>query len=116
MDESQYLIKVEIEETSMLNEGGNILDGIFGDVIFTNEEEALTNPALTVSKCPPSWRMIGDSSTNGCMMYCESNVAEDDIPQCPFVDLVDEVLDESDTATLATVLDLPLIQGCQKLR
>ena len=30
------------------------------------------------------------------MMNCESNVAEDDIPQCPFVDLVDEVLDESD--------------------
>ena len=29
-------------------------------------------------------------------MNCESNVAEDDIPQCPFVDLVDEVLDESD--------------------
>ena len=42
--------------------------------------------------------MIGDSCTNGCMMYCESNVAEDDIPQCPFVDLVDEVLDESDIA------------------
>ena len=30
-------------------------------------------------------------------MYCESNVAEDDIPQCPFVDLVDKVLDESGT-------------------
>ena len=40
--------------------------------------------------------MIGDSCTHGCMMYCESNVAEDDIPQCPFVDLVDEVLDERD--------------------
>ena len=42
--------------------------------------------------------MIGDSSIYGLMMNCESNVAEDDIPQCPFVDLVDEVLDESDIA------------------
>ena len=46
MDESHYLIKMEIEETSMQKEGGNILNGIFGNVIFTNEEEALTNPAL----------------------------------------------------------------------
>ena len=42
--------------------------------------------------------MIGTAAARyGLMMNCESNVAEDDIPQCPFADLVNEVLDESDT-------------------
>ena len=56
-----------------------------------------------------------DSSSHGLMMNCESNVAEDDIPQCPFVDLVDEVLDDSDIGNCPR-FTTALIQGCQKLR
>ena len=61
--------------------------------------------------------MIGDSSTYGLMMNCESNVAEDDIPQCHFADLVDEVLeDDCDTdnrptfvtATRSPVTPIPM--------
>ena len=212
LDESHYLIKVEIEETSMLSEGGNILDGILSDAIFTNAQEAppgvpdsnstnlevldmstcekesateefvinpgrshvdsileryrdqldhqeeaqedptsqeiteetiikhkhknsnhveeeldenisledeieeqinleeadgestsqgisevLANPVLTVSTFLADVD-IGDSSIYGRMMNYESDVAEDDIPQCHFADLVDEVLkDASDS-------------------
>ena len=210
LDESHYLIKVEIEETSMLSEGGNLLDGILSDAIFTSAEEAppgvpdnnstnlevldmstcekesgteelvtnpgkshvdsileryrdqldlqeetqeeptrqeiaeetiikhknvihveeeldenvsledeieeqiyleeadgestnqgssevLANPVLTVSTFLADVD-IGDSSIYGRMMNYESDVAEDDIPQCHFADLVDEVLeDDSDT-------------------
>ena len=212
LDESHYLIKVEIEETSMLSEGGNILDGILSDAIFTNAQEAppgvpdsnstnlevldmstcekesateefvinpgrshvdsileryrdqldhqeeaqedptsqeiteetiikhkhknsnhveeeldenisledeieeqinlekadgestsqgisevLANPVLTVSTFLADVD-IGDSSIYGRMMNYESDVAEDDIPQCYFADLVDEVLkDASDS-------------------
>ena len=60
--------------------------------------------------------MIEDSCTYGCMMNCESDVAEDDIPQCHFADLVDEVLeDDSDTddrpfvtATRSPVTPVPM--------
>ena len=212
LDESHYLIKVEIEETSVLSEGGNLLDGILSDAIFTSSEEALlgvpdnnstnlevldmststcekesgtegfvtnpgrshvdsileryrdqfgvqedvqeestspeiaeetiiknkninhveeeldenvsledeieeqinleeaggenmnhgisevlANPVLTVSTFLADVD-IGDSSIYGRMMNYESDVAEDDIPQCHFADLVDEVLkDASDS-------------------
>ena len=215
LDESHYLIKVEIEETSMLSEGGNFLDKILSDAIFTNEQEAppgvpdsnstnlevldmstcekesgteelvtnpgrshvdsileryrdqldlqeetqeeptrqeiaeetiikhknvihveeeldenvsledeieeqicleeadgestnqgssevLANPVLTVSTFLADVD-IGDSSIYGRMMNYESDVAEDDIPQCHFADLLDEVLeDDSDTVNYPT--------------
>ena len=229
LDESHYLIKVEIEETSMLSEGGNILDGILSDAIFTNEQEAppgvpdsnstnlevldmstcekesgteelvtnpgrshvdsileryrdqfgvqeeaqeeptsqeigvetiiknknvnhveeeldenvsledeieeqinleeadgestsqgisevLADPVLTVSTFLADVD-IGDSSIYGRMMNYESDVAEDDIPQCHFADLVDELLeDDSDTdnrptfvtATRSPVTPIPM--------
>ena len=231
LDESHYLIKVEIEEMSMLSEGGNLLDGILSDVIFTSAEEAppgvpdnnstnlevldmstcekesgteelvtnpgrshvdsileryrdqfgvqeeaqeeptsqeiaeetiiknkninhveeeldenvsledeieeqinleeadgenmnqnqgisevLANPVLTVSTFLADVD-IGDSSIYGRMMNYESDVAEDDIPQCHFADLVDEVLeDDSDTdnrptfvtATRSPVTPIPM--------
>ena len=225
LDESHYLIKVEIEETSMLSEGGNILDGILSDAIFTNAQEAppgvpdsnstnlevldmstcekesateelVTNPGRShvdsileryrdqldhqeeAQEDPTSQEIteetiikhkhknsnhveeeldenisledeieeqinleeadgestsqgisevlansvltvstfladvdIGDSSIYGRMMNYESDVAEDDIPQCHFADLVDEVLeDDSDTdnrPTFVTATRLP---------
>ena len=226
LDESHYLIKVEIEETSVLSEGGNLLDGILSDAIFTSSEEALlgvpdnnstnlevldmststcekesgtegfvtnpgrshvdsileryrdqfgvqedvqeestspeiaeetiiknmninhmeeeldenvsledeieeqinleeaggenmnqgisevlANPVLTVSTFLADVD-IGDSSIYGRMMNYESDVAEDDIPQCHFADLVDEVLeDDSDTdnrPTFVTATRLPV--------
>ena len=224
LDESHYLIKVEIEETSVLSEGGNLLDGILSDAIFTSSEEALlgvpdnnstnlevldmstcekesgtegfvtnpgrshvdsileryrdqfgvqedvqeestspeiaeetiiknmninhmeeeldenvsledeieeqinleeaggenmnqgisevlANPVLTVSTFLADVD-IGDSSIYGRMMNYESDVAEDDIPQCHFTDLVDEVLeDDSDTdnrPTFVTPTRLPV--------
>ena len=226
LDESHYLIKVEIEETSVLSEGGNLLDGILSDAIFTSSEEAppgvpdnnstnlevldmststcekesgtegfvtnpgrshvdsileryrdqfgvqedvqeestspeiaeetiiknkninhveeeldenvsledeieeqinleeaggenmnqgisevLANPVLTVSTFLADVD-IGDSSIYGRMMNYESDVAEDDIPQCHFADLVDEVLeDDSDTdnrPTFVTPTRLPV--------
>ena len=226
LDESHYLIKVEIEETSVLSEGGNLLDGILSDAIFTCSEEAppgvpdnnstnlevldmststcekesgtegfvtnpgrshvdsileryrdqfgvqedvqeestspeiaeetiiknkninhveeeldenvsledeieeqinleeadgestsqgisevLANSVLTVSTFLADVD-IGDSSIYGRMMNYESDVAEDDIPQCHFADLVDEVLeDDSDTdnrPTFVTATRLPV--------
>ena len=98
----------EIEEQIYLEE-------VDGESTNQGSSEVLANPVLTVSTFLADVD-IGDSSIYGRMMNYESDVAEDDIPQCHFADLVDEVLeDDSDTddrpfvtATRSPVTPIPM--------